>query len=222
MALAWAAWTCVWVTWACKVWNVGGMGGVGVQVCCVSVIGVGTGMDHEDMGVDGSGDVGMGVGRAGGVGVQDLDVSVGGDGVGVMGVDVGVGNVDVDAIFSGRFSLSLWPSMCTTCSPTPKTLTSVLALSWALEALAYSLSAIRTDRKDPLPTYGLALRGRDVATYLLTALAFVDSTVVLEDVVCQTRTQTKASALLLGGCVWSRVKCDPLVCLPSLSWLNGD
>ena len=69
LASAWAAWTWVWVTRARKVWDVGNMGGVGVQVCCVGVIGVGAGADREDMGLGGSGGMGMSVDGAGGVGV---------------------------------------------------------------------------------------------------------------------------------------------------------
>lgn len=220
------------MTWACTAWDVCGMGGVGVQVCCVGVIGVGAGVDRKDMGVGGSGGVGMGVGGVGGVGVQGLDVGVGGGSVGVVGVDVGVG---ADAGSSRRLSLSSWPSTCTpfiaSCvsfghvvglsglakedthaelgllffrvtgfaegkvaalvktlhkGPTSKTPTYVLALSRALEALPYSPSAPRTDRKDPLSTYVLALRGRDVATYLLTASAFVDGPAVPEEAVCRT------------------------------------
>ena len=202
--------------------DVGSMGGVGVQVCCVGVIGVGAGVDRKDLGVGGSGGVGMGVDGAGGVGVQGLDVGVGGGSVGEVGVDMGVGGVGADAGSSRRLSLSSWPSTCTMCSPTSKTPMSVLALSRALEALSYSPSAPRTDRKDPLPTYILALRSRDVVTYLLTASAFVDGPVVPEEAVCRAQMQTKASALLLGGCVRGRVKCDPRVRLPLLPWLKWD
>ena len=32
LVLAWVAWIWVWVTWVYKTWDVGNMGGVGVQV----------------------------------------------------------------------------------------------------------------------------------------------------------------------------------------------
>ena len=67
--MAWVAWIWVWVTRVCKAWDVGDMGGVGVQVCCVDVIGMGAGVDRKDMGMGGSGGVGMGVDEAGGMGV---------------------------------------------------------------------------------------------------------------------------------------------------------
>ena len=41
-------------------------------------------------------------------------------------------------------------------------------------------------QEGPLPTYVLALRGRDGAPYLLTASAFVDSHAVPEEAVCRT------------------------------------
>ena len=82
------------------------MGDVGVQVCCVGVIGVGAGVDRKDMGVGGSGGVGD-------VGVQGLEVGAGGGSVGVVGVDVGVGSVGAGAGSSRRLSLSSWPSTCT-------------------------------------------------------------------------------------------------------------
>ena len=102
--MAWAVWTWVWVTWVCTAWDVGGMGDVDVQVCCVGVIGIGAGMDRKDMGVGGSGGVGMGVGGVGGVGVQGLDIVIGGSGVSVVGVAVGMGGMGVDAGLSRRLS----------------------------------------------------------------------------------------------------------------------
>ena len=113
--------------------------------------------------------------------------------------------------------------------PTSKTPTYVLALSRALEALPYSLSAPKTDRKDPLSTYILALRGRDVATYLLMASAFVDGPAVPEEAVCRTdharalRTDADASASLLGGAYGVESSVTNLcVCLPSPPWLKWD
>ena len=83
------------------------MGGVGVQVCCVGVEGVGGGVDREDMDLGGSGGVDMGVDGAGGVGVQGLDVGVGVSGVGVVSVDLSVGSVGADA-GSSHFFLQSW------------------------------------------------------------------------------------------------------------------
>ena len=81
------------------------MGDVGVQVCCVGMIGVGACFDRKNMDVGGPGGVG-------GVSVQGLDVGIGGSGVGVVGVDVGVVGVGAGDGLSRRVSVSLWPSMC--------------------------------------------------------------------------------------------------------------
>ena len=76
------------------------------------MIGVDASLDRKDMGVGGSGVVGICVGGVGSVGVQVLDVSIGGGGVGVVGVGVAVGSLGAGVGASRRLSLSLRPSTC--------------------------------------------------------------------------------------------------------------
>ena len=65
-----------------------------MKVCYVGVAGVCVDVDCEDMGVDDSGGVGMGMIVVGGVCVQGLNVGAGGGDMGVVGAAVDVGGVE--------------------------------------------------------------------------------------------------------------------------------